>query len=70
MAFNPSPKVAAARDIGNKFHKPMVIVIMLDPNAGTMEYASYGQTAKLCGEAEKLADVAYEAIYKHLEKEG
>lgn len=60
MAWNPSPKVAAARDIGKKFKKKMVIVVMLTDD--TIEYASYGETPKLCGDARKIADVAYDAV--------
>lgn len=60
MAWNPSPKVAAARDIGKKFDKKMVIVLMLTDD--TLEYISYGATPKLCGDAQKIADIAYDAV--------
>ena len=64
MAFNPSPKVAAARDIARKFKKRQVIVLMLDDD--TLEYASYGETKTLCDGAYKLADIAYSAVMKYL----
>lgn len=66
MAWNPSPKVAAARDIGEKFGKQEVIVIMIDHRSGTMEYASWGTTVNLCRSAKKKADVAYEAVEEYL----
>ena len=62
MAWNPSPKVAAARDIGARFRKDQVIVLMIDNRAGTLEYASYGETRALCDEAKWLADAAYAAV--------
>jgi hypothetical protein len=62
MAFNPSPKVAAARDIGAKFGKDQVIVLMIDSKTGTLEYASYGATRELCADAKRRADAAYDAV--------
>jgi hypothetical protein len=41
---------------------------MLDDVIGTIEYASFGKDRKMCGEAQKLADVAYEAIISHLSR--
>ena len=66
MAWNPSPKVAAARDIGKKFGKPQVIVLLLDQEAGTLEFASYGDTKALCGDAKKIGDIAFDAVMAHL----
>ena len=60
MAFNPDPKVAAARNFGNKFNKDMVIILSL--KGDKLEYASYGTTKNLCSKAKKLADVAFGAI--------
>jgi hypothetical protein len=68
MAFNPSPKVAEARSIGQKYGKSKVIIVMIDDQAGTMESASYGATSLLCKEAQALADIAYDAINRHLEE--
>jgi len=62
MAWNPSPKVAAARDIGQKFGKAQVVVFMIDQDAGTVEFASYGETRELCAEARKIGDIAFDAI--------
>ena len=66
MAWNPSPKVAAARDIGKKFRKPQVVVLMIDEDAGTLEFASYGETRALCAKAKKIGDVAFDAVMAHL----
>ncbi len=62
MAWNPSPKVAAARDIGKKFGKPQVIVLLIDQEACTIEAISYGATPELCADARKIADVAFDAV--------
>lgn len=67
MAWNPSPKVAAARDLGGKFGKRVVIVLMVDDDH--LEYASWGQTRKLCDFGEVLAEAAYDAVMKELEEE-
>jgi hypothetical protein len=66
MAWNPSPKVAAARNIGKKFGKPQVVVLMIDQDSGTLELASYGETRELCEEARKLGDVAFNAVIAHM----
>jgi len=62
MAWNPSPKVAAARDIARKFKKQQAIVLLIDTEQGTLELASYGETKALCAEAKRLGDAAYGAV--------
>ena len=64
MAFNPSPKVAAARDVAKKFNKDEVIIIMVDNGTQTVEYASYGKNEFLCARAREKADVAFNAIVR------
>ena len=64
MAWNPSPKVAFARDFAKKFKKQQVIIISI--NHDTLEVVSYGETKILCREAKRLADVAYDAVYNYL----
>jgi hypothetical protein len=66
MAWNPSPKVADCRDIARKWGKQQVIILAIDTNQNTLEYASYGETKELCSDAQKLADAAYDAIVKAL----
>ena len=68
MAFNPSPKVADCRDIAKKWNKPQIIILAIDPIAGTLEYASYGEHKANCDEAKRLADVAYQAIMDKYEE--
>lgn len=62
MAWNPSPKVAAARDAANKFKYPKAILILVNEKTGAIEAASYGQTKKMCDECGKLADHLLEAV--------
>lgn len=68
MAFNPSPKLADCRDIAKKWNKPQIIILAVDPIAGTLEYASYGESKTHCDEARRLADVAYQAIMDKYEE--
>ena len=70
MGWNPAPKVALARDFGNKFKKDMVIIISIDYEAGTLDATTYGKTRTMCGEAEKLGDALYKAAYKYMEENG
>jgi len=61
MAWNPSPKVAVARDFAKKFDKQQVVILSVTKD-GILEYASYGKTKRLCNKAKKLADIAFEAV--------
>lgn len=61
MAFNPSPKVAAARDFARKFGKEQVVILSIN-KTGELEYASYGETKSLCSEAKKLGNIAFDSI--------
>jgi hypothetical protein len=38
MAWNPDPKVAAAREFGKKFGKDVVIILSLNTTQGTVEF--------------------------------
>lgn len=69
MAWNPSPKVADCREIARKWGKQQVIVLAVDPVAGTLEMATYGQTKKLCAEASRLGNAAWKAIMDNYEDE-
>ena len=60
MARNPSPKVAEARRLAKVWGQKQVIIIMIDDD--TLSYVSYGADKKLCADARRLADIAYEAI--------
>lgn len=62
MPWNPSPKVADCREIARKWDKQQVIILAIDTEAGTLEYASYGDTKASCAKARRLADIAYNAI--------
>jgi hypothetical protein len=66
MAWNPSPKVAAARDMGRKFKADKVIVIMINESVSKIEAISYGETKTECEIAKRLSDVAYGAVYNYI----
>ena len=66
MAWNPSPKVAVARDIGNKFDADKVIVILINEQKGHIEAISYGKTKTERAVAKRLSDVAYTAVYNYI----
>lgn len=68
MAFNPSPNVLDCCDIAKKWNKPQIIILAVDPIAGTLEYASYGKNKAHCDEAKRLADAAYQAIMAKYEE--
>jgi len=70
MAWNPSPKVAAARDIGNMFKADQVIVVMINKTPGMMEAVSFGKTKALCDDAKTLSDAAFDAVYETIRKRG
>lgn len=60
MAWNPSPKVAAARDIGQRLGRDIVVVLTI--HDGQLEAISYGRTRALCAEAKVWADRAFDAL--------
>jgi len=62
MAWNPSPKVAAARDFGKKFGYDKVIIIGVNEAKETYEIVSYGETKKKCSEAQKTGEEIHEMI--------
>ena len=61
MAWNPSPKVAIARDYAKKFEQEQVIILAID-EYNNLTYASYGKTKKLCDDTEEIANIAFKAI--------
>ncbi len=69
MAWNPSPKVAVARDVARKFRADQIVLLMLDMKAGTMECITYGETKALCAGAKKLGDAAYDAVMNRIEEQ-
>lgn len=68
MAWNPSPKVAVARDFGKRFEKQQVFIIALDRNKRTCEVISYGETKTLCDEAKKLGSAVHGEVFSAYEK--
>ena len=68
MAWNPSPKVQIAREIGAKFRADQIIILAIDQAVGTIEAISWGKTRQRCAEAKALADIAYDAVLKEFER--
>jgi hypothetical protein len=60
MAWNPSAKVADCREIARKWGKRQVIILALDGE--TLQLVTYGETPRLCAEAKRLGDAAYDAV--------
>ena len=56
MAWNPSPKVAVAREAAQKLDRDMVVVFAFDAASGTYESITYGATPKKCDHARRIAD--------------
>ena len=70
MSWNPSPEVAAARDFGEKFGDDQVVIIRVNNATGRIGFASWGKTKALCDGARLLGDIAYDAIYAEVERQG
>ncbi len=66
MAFNPSPKVAAARDYGRKYGKDVVVIVSFDENFGRYEIVSWGKNRELCQNGKIIGDELEKAV-KELE---
>jgi len=64
MSWNPSPKVADARELARKWGFKQVIILALDPAEGNMVTVTYGETKRLCSEAERLGTAAEEAVVR------
>lgn len=62
MAFNPSPKVAAARDYGRKFGQDVVIIITFSEGFSRYEIVSFGEDKKRCAQAKIIADELEKAV--------
>lgn len=72
MPFNPSPKVADAREIARKWGADKVVILFVTetPEETRLEYASYGKTESKCREARRIADKAYDAVMDYLTEGG
>lgn len=67
MAWNPSPKVAAARDFARKYNKVITIIVSLDTES--IEVTSFGKTRRQCDEAKIIGDMLYNAVYDYFSDE-
>ena len=67
MAWNPTPEVAVARDahkaIQDVLGEPIdKCILIYSTDSHALGYASYGRNSALCGQARRMADIAYVAI--------
>lgn len=62
MAWNPSPQVAIARDFGKKFEYSHVLIIGINPKTDALGIVTYGETKKLCADADKMGQKIAEFI--------
>ena len=66
MAFNPSRKVAAARDYAENFGFDQVIIIGIARRGvnidGEISYASYGKNPTLCTMTKQMADKIFKLL--------
>ena len=64
MAYNPSPKVAVARDAANKLNATTGAVIIYVNVDGSYGMTSYGHTKDKCSEMGRLGDHLFEETHK------
>ena len=67
MAWNPSPEIADARALAEKWDQDMLIVIgvKFDKDAGgRIKSVTFGRTKALCTRAKLLGDAAYDATVR------
>ncbi len=67
MAWNPSPKVAEARDIAQRHGMDKVIIVMIDEAAGGFDVVSYGKTKAMCRQADGLGKHLHRQTIAHYE---
>lgn len=60
MVWNPSPKVAIARDTAKKFDASMIAIITVGKEG--VRLTTFGKNKELCSEAKTFGDVAFEAV--------
>lgn len=56
MAWNPAPVIAALRDFGEKFDRPVVVTFSLDADGERFHITTYGKSKKLCKLAGAFGD--------------
>ena len=66
MAWNPSPKVAVARDFGKKFGFDQVLIIGIDNTHDKMETITYGSTKASCVQTAEYGNVIHDALMAHI----
>lgn len=62
MAWNPSPKIAAAREIGRQWRADIVVVLAFNTRTRTVEAVSYGESKLLCEVGKDIANQVVDKI--------
>lgn len=76
MAWNPSPEVKVVRDAaaalsrlaGGGVETVDRAILLYTTRSEKGGYISYGETKELCGQARRLADIAWDAVVSQFEK--
>lgn len=67
MAWNPSPEVAAARDMAEQFGWSRVVI--LHDNGKDFGYVSFGKTRSLCASAKRIGELLWKPFELALQQE-
>lgn len=55
-----------ARQLGNEYDVDQVIILYVDREEGELGYVSWGDSKRLCTQARRLANAAYDAVREFL----
>jgi len=62
MAWDSDPEVAAMREYGSKFDRPVVVAFSIKPDGNGFKIVTYGASNKLCKLAASFGDKIAAAI--------
>lgn len=62
MAWNPSPEIAALRELAPKLKARQVIVIAINEDGSTFGVHTFGKTRLLCDQADKIGKQVFKMV--------
>ena len=62
MAWDSDPEIAAARDYGDTFDRPVVVVFSVLSDGNRFNVTTYGKSKKLCKLAAAFGDQIAQAV--------